>query len=126
MFITVPAPQDEQILKLVPILAHASQILLEEYQNYCAGREFNIDEKDDHSPVTQADLRVNDYLIKQLALLTPDIPVLSEESDNSQRHEWKVCWMLRSIIDDSVYFFHNLFGQKSKKGRRIKKHMTRD
>lgn len=105
MFITVPAPQDEQILKLVPILAHASQILLEEYQNYCAGREFNIDEKDDHSPVTQADLRVNDYLIKQLALLTPDIPVLSEESDNSQRHEWEVCWML-DPLDGTKEFIH--------------------
>ena len=66
MFITTQAPHDDQILALVPILAHASQILLEEYQNYCAGREFNIDEKDDHSPVTQADLRVNAYLIEQL------------------------------------------------------------
>ena len=78
MFITTQAPQDQQILNLVPIMAFASKILLEEYQNYCAGREFRIIEKDDHSPVTQADLKVNAYLIDQLAILSPDIPVLSQ------------------------------------------------
>ena len=105
MFITAQAPQDEQILKLVPILAQASHILLEEYQNYCAGREFSIDEKDDRSPVTQADLRVNDYLIEQLAKMTPEIPVLSEESDNSNRHDWNICWML-DPLDGTKEFIH--------------------
>lgn len=105
MFITTQAPQDQHILKLVPILAHASQILLEEYQNYCDGNAFKIDEKDDHSPVTQADLRVNNYLVKQLAELTPELPVLSEESDNSARHDWEHCWML-DPLDGTKEFIH--------------------
>ena len=105
MFITTQAPQDEQILKLVPVLAQASQILLQEYENYCAGLEFSIDEKDDSSPVTQADLRVNAYLIQQLVEITPDIPVLSEESDNSTRHEWDICWML-DPLDGTKEFIH--------------------
>ncbi|WP_445115972.1 3'(2'),5'-bisphosphate nucleotidase CysQ family protein [Acinetobacter sp. WZC-1] len=105
MFITTQVPQDSQILQLVPILAHAGQILLEEYQHYCTGREFNIDEKADRSPVTQADLRVNQYLMQQLAEITPDIPVLSEESDHSRRHEWDVCWML-DPLDGTREFIH--------------------
>ena len=105
MFITTQAPHDDQILALVPILAHASQILLEEYQNYCAGREFNIDEKDDHSPVTQADLRVNAYLIEQLQKITPQIPILSDENDHSQRHEWTECWLL-DPLDGTKEFIH--------------------
>ena len=105
MFITTQAPQDEQILKLVPILAQASQILLEEYQNYCNGNAFKIDEKEDHSPVTQADLRVNNYILKQLAEITPNIPVLSEENDNSKRHEWETCWML-DPLDGTKEFIH--------------------
>ena len=105
MFITTQAPQDQQILKLVPIMAQASQILLEEYQNYCAGSEFNIDEKDDHSPVTQADLRVNQFLLQALAEITPDIPVLSEESDYSKRHGWTTCWML-DPLDGTKEFIH--------------------
>ncbi|OTG66332.1 3'(2'),5'-bisphosphate nucleotidase CysQ family protein [Acinetobacter silvestris] len=105
MFITTPTPQDQQILQLVPILAQASQILLNEYQNYCAGSEFDIHQKDDHSPVTQADLKVNTYLLEQLAVMTPDIPVLSEESDYSQRHAWDVCWML-DPLDGTKEFIH--------------------
>lgn len=45
MFVKTLAPQDNFILQLVPVMAQASQILLEEYQNYCAGGEFNIQEK---------------------------------------------------------------------------------
>lgn len=105
MFITTQAPQDDQISKLVPVLAKASQILLEEYQNYCAGRVFNIDQKDDQSPVTQADLKVNAYLIEQLAQVTPEIPVLSEESDYSERHAWAMCWML-DPLDGTKEFIH--------------------
>lgn len=105
MFITTQAPQDSQILKLVPILATASQILLEEYQNYCAGSEFKIDKKSDHSPVTQADLRVNQYLIAELARICPNIPVLSEENDHTERHAWSTCWML-DPLDGTKEFIH--------------------
>lgn len=105
MFITTQAPQDLQILKLVPILANASKILLQEYQNYCAGYEFKILEKPDHSPVTQADLKVNQYLMDELKILTPNIAVLSEESDNSARQAWSKCWML-DPLDGTKEFIH--------------------
>lgn len=105
MFITTQAPQDQQILSLVPVLAAASKILLEEYQNYCAGREFKINEKADHSPVTQADLKVNEYLMSALKRLTPNIPVVSEESDYSARHAWSTCWML-DPLDGTKEFIH--------------------
>jgi 3'(2'), 5'-bisphosphate nucleotidase len=105
MFITAQSPQDQQILSLVPILAVASQLLLEEYQNYCAGHAFKINEKDDHSPVTQADLKVNQYLMQELAKLTPNIPIISEESDYSQRHSWIECWML-DPLDGTKEFIH--------------------
>ena len=105
MFIKTLAPQDHLISQLVPIMAQASQILLEEYQSYCAGCEFNIQEKSDDSPVTQADLKVNHFLLKQLATVTPQLPVLSEESDYSERAEWKSCWML-DPLDGTKEFIH--------------------
>ena len=89
----------------MPVLVAASKILLEEYQNYCAGREFKINEKDDHSPVTQADLKVNEYLMYELQQLTPDIPIVSEESDYSERHAWSTCWML-DPLDGTKEFIH--------------------
>lgn len=105
MFITTQAPQDQKILDLVPILTQASQILLEEYQNYCSGSEFKIDKKDDQSPVTQADLKVNQFLITALAQITPEIPVLSEESDNSKREQWSVCWMLDPLDGTKEFIY---------------------
>jgi 3'(2'), 5'-bisphosphate nucleotidase len=105
MFIKTLAPQDHLISQLVPIMAQASQILLEEYQSYCAGCEFNIQEKSDDSPVTQADLKVNHFLLKKLATVTPELPVLSEESDYSARAEWKSCWML-DPLDGTKEFIH--------------------
>ncbi|UTO18316.1 3'(2'),5'-bisphosphate nucleotidase CysQ [Acinetobacter sp. Z1] len=105
MFIKTLAPQDHLISQLLPIMVQASQILLEEYQSYCAGCEFNIQEKSDDSPVTQADLKVNHFLLKQLATVTPQLPVLSEESDYSARAEWKSCWML-DPLDGTKEFIH--------------------
>lgn len=94
MFTPCNVPEITLAVQLVPILTQANHILIEEYQRYCHGQQFYIDEKGDDSPVTQADLRVNDYLVNAIAQLCPDIPMLSEESDYSQREQWDTCWLL--------------------------------
>lgn len=48
------------IEQLLPILEEASQILLQEYQNYSADMNLRFKKHDD-SPVTQADLKVNRF-----------------------------------------------------------------
>jgi 3'(2'), 5'-bisphosphate nucleotidase len=105
MFIQSQAPTDELMLKLLPMLEQAGQTLLEEYEGYCAGNDFNINKKIDQSPVTQADLKINHYILEQLAYLTPEIPVLSEESDYSKRHQWPLCWLL-DPLDGTKEFIH--------------------
>jgi len=105
MFITTTRPTDALIEQLLPILEEASQILLQEYQSYSAGYEFTIQEKHDDSPVTQADLKVNSFLLNRLAQITPELPVLSEESDYSARHDWTSCWML-DPLDGTKEFIH--------------------
>lgn len=42
--------------------------------------------KDDDSPLTQADLRAHEILLAGLTRLTPEIPVVSEEDEDSLRH----------------------------------------
>ncbi len=52
---------------------------------------FDIQSKDDKSPVTAADIASNKVITKHLSELYPDIPVLSEEGIQipySQRKEW--------------------------------------
>ena len=60
-------------------------------------QEFQIYDKDDKSPLTEADLASHHILIQGLAELTPEIPVLSEESSESvqsERIHWSRYWLL--------------------------------
>ena len=84
MFKPTTAPQDSLTLQLVPILTQACEILREEYQQYCAGLAFNIEKKQDESPVTQADYRVNSFFFFFLAEIST-LPFLSEDGDHLTR-----------------------------------------
>jgi len=60
--------------------------------------EFAVQHKDDNSPLTAADMAAHHCIIDGLALLTPDIPVLSEESAHevsaAQRRPWSRLWVV--------------------------------
>lgn len=60
--------------------------------------EFAVQHKDDDSPLTAADLAAHRCIVDGLARLTPDIPVLSEESAHEvstvQRRQWSRLWMV--------------------------------
>lgn len=94
MFKINTIPQDPLLLKLQLILEQAAEILRLHYQAYLADLNFKIYTKQDSSPVTQADLEVNTFIIEQLKQLTPDIPIISEETENLDRHQWGQCWLL--------------------------------
>lgn len=60
-------------------------------------RDFSVEEKDDKSPLTEADLASHNTIVKGLESLTPDIPVLSEESSEmpwSERQQWSRYWLI--------------------------------
>ena len=59
--------------------------------------EFAVQHKDDDSPLTAADLAAHRCISEGLRALTPDIPVLSEESkdlDIAQRKQWHTFWLV--------------------------------
>lgn len=60
-------------------------------------RDFSVEYKDDHSPLTEADLASHKIILDRLKNLYPDIPVLSEESKEipySQRKNWSTFWLI--------------------------------
>ena len=62
---------------------------------YKAG--FTVELKDDHSPLTEADMAAHNAILAGLDLLTPTIPVLSEESadiDFETRRRWRTYWLI--------------------------------
>jgi len=61
------------------------------------GGQFSTFIKDDASPVTTADYAANDIIVSALKVLTPNIPIVSEESPDSdiaQRRQWPQYWLI--------------------------------
>lgn len=60
--------------------------------------DFAVEHKDDDSPLTAADLAAHRCIVDGLARITPDIPVLSEESahevSTAQRRQWSRLWVV--------------------------------
>ncbi len=59
--------------------------------------DFAVERKDDRSPLTEADLASHHVLVEGLRALTPDVPVLSEESaalDVAERRAWPRLWLV--------------------------------
>lgn len=52
----------------------AGKVILEIYQT-----DFDVDQKADDSPVTEADVKAEAVILKALQTLTPDIPIIAEE-----------------------------------------------
>lgn len=58
---------------------------------------FDVEQKADDSPLTAADLASHQRIVEGLQRLTPDIPVLSEESsetDIATRRNWSRLWLV--------------------------------
>jgi 3'(2'), 5'-bisphosphate nucleotidase len=59
--------------------------------------DFNIEHKDDRSPLTAADMAAHKTIIAGLKKLTPDIPIVSEESSEISfdvRSGWSRYWLV--------------------------------
>ena len=88
---------------LIALAVKAGQAAMEVYR-----QDFAVYEKEDHSPVTEADLAAEKIIFDALAGLTPDIPIVGEEhtaagavSDLSKRYFWLV-----DPIDGTADFVH--------------------
>ncbi len=59
--------------------------------------DFDVVQKSDNSPVTAADMAAHHTIVDGLTELTPDIPVLSEESAKipfEERSQWQRYWLV--------------------------------
>ncbi|MGN6152763.1 MAG: 3'(2'),5'-bisphosphate nucleotidase CysQ [Lysobacteraceae bacterium] len=88
---------DETIREGVIALAQAAAAdILEVYDNV-DDRAFEVETKADASPLTAADLASHRRIVAGLQRLTPDIPVLSEESavlPIGERRAWTRLWLV--------------------------------
>jgi 3'(2'), 5'-bisphosphate nucleotidase len=82
----------ELIREIVAISKRAGEAILKIY-----AQDFDVVQKQDASPLTQADLASHRLICDALQTLTPQVPLLSEESaeiDFSQRSTWNEYWLI--------------------------------
>jgi len=76
----------------VKIARDAGKAILDVYST-----NFEVEEKTDKSPLTAADLASHNLIMTALHKLTPEIPVLSEESASlpfEERANWQTYWLV--------------------------------
>ena len=77
---------------IIELSVRAGESILKIYDT-----EFEIDEKKDSTPLTEADLQSHNIIVSGLKFITPDIPIISEEeklesfsSRKSRRRYWLI------------------------------------
>ena len=60
--------------------------------------------KEDKSPVSNGDLKVNELLTRKISQLTPNIPIISEETVNlKKKNQAKIFWLIDPIDGTKEY-----------------------
>jgi len=97
----------ELINPIVDLAIDAGQAILGVYAT-----DFDVQSKDDESPLTQADLASHRCIVAGLEKLTPDIPIISEEEglpSFEERGQWQRYWLIDPL--DGTKEFVNRNGE---------------
>lgn len=98
---------NEELLKLIIKTAkQAGEAIMEIYSR----DDFGIIKKEDNTPLTLADSASDDVIKQTLSRLTPDIPLLSEESLDvpyENRKKWKRFWLIDPLDGTKEFIKRN-------------------
>jgi len=97
----------ELIEPVVALATEAGQAILEVYAT-----DFDVQSKDDESPLTIADLASHRRIVAGLRNLTPDVPIISEEDGLppfEERRRWQRYWLIDPL--DGTKEFVNRNGE---------------
>lgn len=92
---------------VVALAEDAGRAILEVYSS-----DFEVQSKDDNSPLTQADLASHLCIVAGLEALTPDLPIISEEAGLPtfvERSQWDRYWLIDPL--DGTREFVNRNGE---------------
>lgn len=102
---TTRLPDSELRDAVTGIARRAGREILEVY-----GSDFAAQTKADDSPLTEADLRAHRLIVAELARLTPQLPVLSEESAQipwEERSTWQRYWLVDPLDGTKEFVSRN-------------------
>ncbi|SEP07063.1 3'(2'),5'-bisphosphate nucleotidase CysQ [Aquisalimonas asiatica] len=91
---------------VVAIARRAGDAILAVYN----GPDFDVETKDDDSPLTAADRAAHAIIDRELRALTPEIPVLSEEGADvpaAKRQQWPRFWLVDPLDGTKEFIKRN-------------------
>ena len=97
--------KSDLIEQLIKISKEAGKAILEVYNT-----DFDYQLKEDLSPLTKADTLSHNIICEKLKRLTPDIPILSEESSDipfNIRSSWKQYWLVDPLDGTKEFIKRN-------------------
>ena len=83
---------DNLIRKINDVALDAGNKVISIYE-----KDFNVQQKSDSSPLTEADLASHQCIVDALSSIAPVIPILSEESADiswAERSAWRTYWLI--------------------------------
>lgn len=95
----------ELIQQICQISRQAASCIMEIYKS-----DFIVNNKADNSPLTNADIAAHHTICSLLEKLTPDVPILSEESSDipySQYRRWSHYWLIDPLDGTRGFIKHN-------------------
>lgn len=99
----------EDLSRLLPevisLARDAGRVVLEVYES-----SYTVQEKDDRSPLTEADLRSEQLILTGLRRIAPEIPVLSEETGQvpwATRRRWHRLWVVDPLDGTREFISRN-------------------
>jgi 3'(2'), 5'-bisphosphate nucleotidase len=98
-------PPEQLLSSVVEIAKQASDSILDVYNS-----DFDVERKDDDSPLTAADMSSHKTIIEGLKEITPDIPILSEESVSipyEERNQWNTYWLVDPLDGTKEFIKRN-------------------
>ena len=84
---------------LIDTFNYAGKVAIDLYE-----RGLKIEIKEDKSPVSNGDLKVNELITNQIKKLTPNVPIVSEETVNLKiKNKAKIFWLIDPIDGTKEY-----------------------
>ena len=83
---------DKLLNQIITLAEQAGEKILEIYET-----DYAIEHKEDETPLTEADMAAHHFIEAGLRALTPEIPILSEESAGipfETRQQWQRYWLV--------------------------------
>lgn len=103
--VQLPRTAESAVQPAIDIAKAAGHTILQYYE-----AELTVTAKADNTPLTEADLAANDIIIDQLRQLTPEIPILTEESCSipfEERHCWETYWLVDPLDGTREFIRHS-------------------